>query len=300
MAAADESDGNVISHLQRSVVFRAYQKAFENSIGLPLALRAAGSFQFPLHGSRRANPFCTLMAGNNGTCSACLQLQQTVEQEAVFGARTMKCFAGLNESAVPIHVGDQVIGYLQTGQVFLQTPTPARFRSLCRQLATLGFRPELPRLKASYFRTRVVTRRQYDSVVNLLGLFAQHLAVLGNQMMVQATTGEDPVITRARAYLAEHQSEHVTLRSVAQIANRSACYFCRTFKQATGLTFRAYLARIRIESVKQMLLSPNRRVSEAAFASGFQSLSQFNRTFRRIEGRSPIAWRERSRAVSAA
>ena len=92
----------------------------------------------------------------------------------------------------------------------------------------------------------------------------------------------------------------MTLRDVARLVHRSTCYFCKTFKQATGLTFGDYLARIRIESVKLMLLSPNKRVSEIAFAAGFQSLSQFNRTFRRIEGRSPMVWRDNPRIISAA
>jgi len=289
-----------MAHLQRSLVFREYQKAFETTVGLPLALRAAGSFQFPLHGSKHPNRFCTLMAGTNQTCSACLQLQQTVEEQAAFGATTMKCFTGLSESAVSIRVGDKVLGYLQTGQVLLQAPTPARFRSLCRSLAARGFPIENPQLKAAYFQTRVLTRVQYDAVVKLLSLFAQHLAFLCNQMMLKETAGEDPLITRARVYIAEHQNEVVTLRSVAQEVNRSACYFCKTFKDSTGLTFTDYLARTRVEAVKLMLLNPNNRVSEAAYTSGFQSLSQFNRTFRRIEGRSPIAWRSLSGAISAA
>jgi AraC-like DNA-binding protein len=87
---------------------------------------------------------------------------------------------------------------------------------------------------------------------------------------------------------------------VAQEVNRSPSYFCKTFKDSTGLTFTDYLARTRVEAVKQMLLNPNMRVSEAAYAAGFQSLSQFNRTFRRIEGRSPIAWRNPAGAISAA
>jgi AraC-like DNA-binding protein len=87
---------------------------------------------------------------------------------------------------------------------------------------------------------------------------------------------------------------------VAQVVNRSACYFCKTFKDTTGFTFTDYLARTRVEAVKLMLLNPNMRVSEAAYAAGFQSLSQFNRTFRRIEGRSPMAWRVPGGAISAA
>ncbi len=297
---ADESDSHALSHLQRSVLFREYQEAFETSLGLPLALRSAGSFLFPLHGSKNANPFCTLMSGTNQTCAACLQLQQALERKAVNGSRTMKCFAGLHESAVPIRVGNKVLGYLQTGQVLLQAPTPARFRSLRRVLARRGFRVDLPPLKAAYFQTRVMSRPQYDSAVRLLGLFAQHLAAWSNQAMVQGTAVDDPVIARARSYIAEHQSEHVTLRAVAQAAHRSACYFCKTFKQATGLRFRDYLARMRVEAVKQMLLVPHKRVSEAAFAAGFQSLSQFNRAFRRIEGRSPMAWREKPQPLTAA
>ena len=299
-ATPDAPDDNVMSHLQRSVIFRDYQQAFEATIGLPLALRSAGSFQFPLHGSKRANPFCTLMAGTNRTCAACLQLQQSVEQEATFGARTMKCYAGLSESAVPIRVGDKILGYLQTGQLLLQEPTSASFRSLRKELAGRGVAGEFPQLKTAYFRTRVMTRLQYDSVLKFLGIFAQHLAALSNQVMVRGIVLDDPVIARARIYIAAHQSEPMTLRDVARLVHRSTCYFCKTFKQATGLTFGDYLARIRIESVKLMLLSPNKRVSEIAFAAGFQSLSQFNRTFRRIEGRSPMVWRDNPRIISAA
>ena len=73
----------------------------------------------------------------------------------------------------------------------------------------------------------------------------------------------------------------------------SAFYFCKTFKKATGMTFTDYLARVRIEKVKNLLLNPHKRVSEAAYEAGFQSLSQFNRVFRRIAGESPTVYRER-------
>ena len=298
-AVIDEADHNAIEHLQHSEIYRDYQKAFEATTGLPLALRVAGSFQSPMHGSKQANPFCSLMARTNKTCSSCLQLQQKVEQEAIFGAKTLKCFTGLSETAVPIRVGSKVLGYLQTGQVLLQAPTPARFRSISRQLTELGSSTNLPQLKAAYLKTRVLSARQYDSVVSLLSIFAQHLAALSNQVLVQQATAEAPIITRARAYIAEHQSEVLTLRGVAQAVHISAFYFCKLFKQATSLTLTEYLARTRVESVKQMLLNPHMRVSEAAYAAGFQSLSQFNRVFRRIVGEAPTVYRDRLHASLA-
>jgi len=45
--------------------------------------------------------------------------------------------------------------------------------------------------------------------------------------------------------------------------------------------------------VKHRLLDVNMRVSEAAYASGFQSLSQFNRVFLRVAGEPPSIYRER-------
>jgi AraC-like DNA-binding protein len=73
----------------------------------------------------------------------------------------------------------------------------------------------------------------------------------------------------------------------------SPYHLCKVFKKSTGLTFTAYLARVRIEAVKRILHDVNKRISEAAFAAGFQSLSQFNRIFRRLAGEAPSRYRNR-------
>jgi len=284
---------DVVLRLQKSELFRDYQQAFQNLTGLPLTLRAAGSFHPPLEGSRKLNPFCALMAGRNKTCAACLQVQQRIEDGAGEGPRTMECFAGLSESAVPVKVGETIVGFLQTGQVLRQTPTAARFRAVARQLEKWNTELDLPELKGAYLQTRVVPAGEYASVINLLRIFAQHLAAFSNEIMLQQAVGEVPAITRAREFIAEHQAEVLSLKQVAQAAHISEFYFCKVFKQATGLTFTQYLARTRVETVKQLLLNPHTRISEACYEAGFQSLSQFNRVFHRITGESPTEYRDR-------
>jgi len=111
--------------------------------------------------------------------------------------------------------------------------------------------------------------------------------------MVSAKQAESPMISRAKVFIAEHQHEEMSLRQVAGAMNTSAFYFCKMFKQATGLTFTDYLARVRIEKVKNLLLNPHKRISEAAYEAGFQSLSQFNRVFRKIAGEAPTSWRDK-------
>lgn len=291
--APRDSGRSVIQHLERAAIFHDYKDAFEATTGLPLALRAAGSFNSPLHDSKRVNPFCRLMAGRNKTCANCLLVQQRAEEQARDEAKTFQCFAGLSEAAVPVRLGEQVLGHLQTGQVLLQAATPGGFKAVARQIGPEMSPKEVKNIKKAYFGTRVLTKSQFESIVRLLAVFSSHLSSISNQVMVQESTAESPVVTKARAFIQEHFTGEVSVGDVARAVNMSTFYFCKVFKAGTGLTFTDYLARLRVESVKQQMLNPHVRVSEAAFAAGFQSLSQFNRVFRRVAGESPSDYRDR-------
>ena len=80
-------------------------------------------------------------------------------------------------------------------------------------------------------------------------------------------------------------------RQVAKAVNTSTFYFCKMLKKVTGINFTDYLSRVRIEKSKNLLLNPNLRVSEIAFEVGFQSLTHFNRVFKKILGQSPTEYR---------
>src|SRR5438128_2113556 len=97
---------------------------------------------------------------------------------------------------------------------------------------------------------------------------------------------------RARQFIETHQAEPLSLGRVAHAANISRHYFCKMFKKATGMNFIDYLSRVRVEKSKTLLLNPNSRINEAAFACGFQSMTNFNRAFKRIVGRSPSQFRK--------
>jgi len=286
-------EANWLAQLPLSSLFRDYQQAFEATTGLPLVLRTAGSFRTPLQGSKRMNPFCALMAQANRSCAACLQMQQRLEEAAMLEPKTLQCYAGLSETLVPVRLGHMVLGYLQTGQVFLRPPSRKNFAAMIRAIRGPEAGASQPLLKAAYFQTRVVTRKQYESIIRLLTIFAEHIATVSNQVLLQVSTVESPVTTRMRAYIAAHQHEALSLREAARAVNMSVCHFCKAFKRGTGLNFTEYIARARVESVKQMLLNAHTHVSEAAYASGFQSLSQFNRVFRRVTGETPGSYRGR-------
>ena len=282
---------HLIETLAASKIYQDYERAFSEATGLPMALRTVESWQLPHHGKRFESPFCRLMAQKSRACAACLQTQQQLSETATHEAKTVICPAGLCDTAVPVRMGDQLIGFLTTGQVFCKKPTEAQFNRTAKLLAEWGLPAEDQGLREAYFDTQVLTARQHESVVKLLAIFAEHLSMVSNQIVVQEQNAEPPVVARAKQYINDHQTEELSLEQVAKSVHTSKFYFCKIFKKATGIHFTDYLSRVRTERAKNLLLNPNLRVSEIAYEVGFQSLTHFNRVFKRILGQSPTEYR---------
>jgi AraC-like DNA-binding protein/ligand-binding sensor protein len=281
----------LVEALLSSPIYLDYERAFSEATGLPVALRAVESWQLPHHGRRRENGFCALVAEKSRACANCLQVQQRLSDRARSQAFTTTCAFGLSDTAVPVRMGDQVIAFLQTGQVFRRRPTEAQVERTLRLARRWGLSVDRGELRRAYLGGRVLRGRQHDHVVKLLGIFAQHLSLISNQIILQHQNAEPPVITRAKDYIAAHQTEDLSLAQVARAVNTSTFYFCKMFKRVTGLNFTDYVSRVRIEKAKNLLLNRNLRVSEIAYEVGFQSLTHFNRVFKKILGLSPTQYR---------
>ena len=290
--AAAQPDSAALAALSESQMYRDYAEAFTRGTGLPLSLHAPEIMQVVHHGRKQENPFCALMGKTNQTCAGCYALQSKLEQEAQLEPRTLKCFAGLCETAVPVRVGDKLIAFLQTGQILLHRPDRAQFNKIAQQLVEWGAQVDLKRAEEAFFNTRVLGKEQYESLIRLLTIFAEHLGSCGNALMLAHGQTEAPAIGQARSYIHDHASDRLSLGTVARIVNMSASYFSEKFKQATGMNFVEYVARTRIEKARHLLQNPHLRVSEIAFEAGFQSLSQFNRTFKKVTGQAPGEYRQ--------
>ncbi|MBV8901692.1 MAG: helix-turn-helix domain-containing protein [Verrucomicrobia bacterium] len=294
------ADADLIQRLGRAEVFTDYQKAFEDATELPLTLRPLEAWQPAHRHQARENPFCALLAQANRTCAACLEVQHRAVEGAKEAPATVTCFAGLCDTAVPIRLGDRAIGFLVTGQVALDAPSEAQFERITRQIIAWGSQIDLKRLKEAYFHSKVLAPGQYAGVIRLLGIFGKHLSLAANQIALREAEAEPPLVRRAKAYIAGHQADPVTLGEVANAMHVSTFYFCKLFKKATGMTFTDYLGRVRIEKAKVLLSNPHLRVSEIAYAVGFQSLTHFNRVFRDLTGESPTRFRENRAAETKA
>jgi AraC-like DNA-binding protein/ligand-binding sensor protein len=289
---ARSSDQEVMRHLSRSQIFKDYERAFSEATGLPLNIRAHDSWSPAHHGKTDHDSLASILARFNKARAACLRAQTDASQEPASTTRTVTWFAGLSESAVPVYVGDHILGFLETGEVLLKNPTRKHFASITRQLRAWGYRTDWKQLERAYFRSCVLSPDRYRAMLRLLSIFAQHLSILSNQLVVRREKDESVNMARARQFIEVHQAEPLSLGRIAHVANISRHYFCKMFKKTTGMNFIDYLSRVRVEKSKTLLLNPNSRISEVAFACGFQSMTNFNREFKRIVRRSPTQFRE--------
>ena len=108
----------------------------------------------------------------------------------------------------------------------------------------------------------------------------------------------EPVeIWKTRKFIEEYSGEELSLRRVAKAVNIHPNYLSERFKQVTGMNFVEYVARTRFEKACRLLHDGGLRISDIAFAAGFQSLSQFNRVFKKLCGKSPTQFRAAKHVV---
>lgn len=284
---------HVVEKLSSGQLFKDYERAFKEATGLPLQIRPLEAYKSVLNEPDDVgNEFCKLLAQTNQGCANCLKMQADLEREAGLEPKSLHCFAGLCDSAVPIRVGDKLIAFLQTGQILLHQPNKEEFTKTTQQLLSWGTQVNLKALEEAYFQTKVFDKDQYEAMLRLLSTFAEHLALISNSIAIDEAKTEPKLVANAKRYIQDRYNESISLDEAARAVNASTRHFCKIFKQATGITFTDYLARVRVEKAKALLQNPHLRVSEIAFETGFESISQFNRSFKRITGKSPTQFRE--------
>jgi AraC-like DNA-binding protein len=103
-------------------------------------------------------------------------------------------------------------------------------------------------------------------------------------------------LLRAKDAMDRSYAGPLDVAELAKIAMSSEAHFIRTFKQTFGETPHRYLQRRRLERAMALLRETDRPVTDICLEVGFTSLGTFSRTFARVLGMSPTAYRAAWRA----
>jgi AraC-like DNA-binding protein len=202
--------------------------------------------------------------------------------------------------AVPVLIGGVHLATLMSGQVFRREPTQRDFSMVMKMLGGAPDSEWEKKARKAYLETPVITTDRFQAIVQLLNVFAQHLADIGSRQALACSEAEPHVVAHAKQFVQSHAEEPITLGQVVQHVHVSRFYFCKLFKKATGMTLTEYVARVRVEKAKALLSDPTLRISEVVYAAGFGSIPQFNSIFKRHVGMPPTEYRATLRAAAMA
>jgi AraC-like DNA-binding protein len=139
---------------------------------------------------------------------------------------------------------------------------------------------------------------QFEQFIEVLSLF-QILATSDKYTLLHDSPFENLYNNKEQLRLKavyEHIENNfqtsISLDEISTIANLSKAGFCRYFKKMTRLTFIDFLNQFRIEQAKRML-KEDKNVTETCYECGFESLSYFNRIFKKVVGENPIQFKKR-------
>jgi YesN/AraC family two-component response regulator len=101
-------------------------------------------------------------------------------------------------------------------------------------------------------------------------------------------------VSKVAGYINGHFKEPIVLREVAEKFHISEYYLSRNFRVVTGFSFNEYVNTTRVNMAKKLLKETNYNITRIAEEVGFNTITHFGRTFRKVVGISPKAYRIQS------
>jgi two-component system, response regulator YesN len=133
-------------------------------------------------------------------------------------------------------------------------------------------------LEAYIVNVMVALAKEIDQTIDPLEIKEQH-----------------KVIDQAKAYIAEHLSEKITLKMIGESVYLSETYFSFLFKKITGVTYIDYIQKLRMQEAKKLLVNTNYKVYKVAELIGYSDYKYFSVQFKKYVALTPKEYRNQGR-----
>lgn len=118
--------------------------------------------------------------------------------------------------------------------------------------------------------------------------------VLSSSNFISSLKHNDLRLEKIHHYVLTNISQKISIEFVSGLCNMTPQSFCRWFKKKTGYSFISFLNTSRVELSCQLLANSGLPIKEIAYASGFNTISHFNRTFQLLKRQTPTDFRKDS------
>jgi AraC-like DNA-binding protein len=144
----------------------------------------------------------------------------------------------------------------------------------------------------------LVKMPRFEQFIEILSIF-QYLATSNEYFLLHSkpieqhyNLKEQQRLKSVHRYIEDHYQEKIDISKMAELTHLSNAAFCRYFKKMTLMTFTEFLNQYRINQAKKLLIL-DKNVTETCYECGFESLSYFNRTFKKVVGENPLQFKKK-------
>lgn len=246
---------------------------------------------------------CPLLGGTGFSCEECpgtfhnllSELKSNPDRDWV----SRICPAGLSIAILRLPSGTSQDALL-VGQTLPELPSPNAVHQLRRKLghrndAELDFEYLCHR----YASVVCMDPEHFEHVLKLMNSIRNLLTQLPSQLLPGNGRNEmSPFVKKALEELHLHYCEDLIPGELAGRVGVTPRHLARTFKDETGQTIGHYLKRLRVAHMVDLLRHSHASVNEAAFASGFQSISAAYRAFHQVTGEAPTHYVDHADTVN--
>ena len=170
---------------------------------------------------------------------------------------------------------------------------------LIRAQRGLAFPPEAIMLvyhrlaRLSSIEEGFIAVQEFFSILYELSKFNDARELASSSFAKVEVVSESKRILKVNNYIDEHYKDDLSLEQLADLVGMTPTAFSRYFKQRTAKNISEYIVDIRLGHAARLLVDTSDSVSEICWATGFNTLSNFNRLFRKRKGCSPTEFREK-------
>jgi AraC-like DNA-binding protein len=118
------------------------------------------------------------------------------------------------------------------------------------------------------------------------------MSICSSEAVNESAFSYYPQLEELQKFCQENFQKEITLLCAADICGFERTYFCTYFHLKVGVCFKCWLGLLRVTHAKQLIKTNNQAITCIAYDTGFNSLSNFERTFKRSTGMTPIAYKQ--------
>ena len=245
--------------------------------------------KLPFSSTIHSKEFCRVAKETEKGRRVCFRCKALANEKAASGKCAFEgvCSFGIYEYALPVIIGDSTAAVVYVGNAVIDDNAQ---RTRLLKTASLA-KADKERLLCEFPKSERL--ESSDELRSIAEIVSDYLKLLYERSPKQESE-HHWLVSAMKRYADKSFSEPISLSELSATYRKNAKYLGRIFKSEMGVSFCDYLLSLRLSKAEEMLRKTDAKIIDIALATGFNSISYFNREFLKKNGTTPTDYRKKA------